>query len=104
MRQLNILRTKIVGRIAAASVAAVLFLAPHSIHAQQKLVEAKNIMAKLKGELSTIIPVIAISLLLFLVIGRVFRFISRSAFIRWAVCIITAGLAFYITNMLFEIS
>ncbi|MBX4335902.1 TrbC/VirB2 family protein [Bartonella raoultii] len=78
----------------------IMLLATQPVYAQAT---NKNIdlITGLQYGLSIIVPMIAAIILLFLLILCVFRFIARATFVRWAFSTIIAGVAFYVSNILF---
>ncbi|BBE10242.1 TrwL protein [Mycoavidus cysteinexigens] len=88
-------------RISAHSMlgAATLTLANAAI--AQGLSKATGVLQTLQNELTSIIPICATILLLFIGLAYAGRFLEKEAAIRWAIGIIIAGSAVQITAMLF---
>jgi len=66
------------------------------------LARAKGALETVKGELLTIIPVVAVIALMLLAVGYATRSVEKETFWRWAVGVIVAGSAAEITAMLFS--
>ncbi|MCZ2328770.1 TrbC/VirB2 family protein [Bartonella sp. F02] len=90
-------------KIAVSFASVILFLIIQPVYAEPAS-GIRDILRDIQAGLDTIVPIIAGIILLCLLIGYLFRLIKKSTFIRWAISIIIAGLAYYITNLLFHIA
>ena len=66
------------------------------------LTRAKGIFDEFKTELLTIIPVLAVIVLILFAIGYAAKLMEKETFVRWAIGIIIAGSAAEITALFFN--
>ncbi|WP_455481888.1 conjugal transfer protein [Bartonella sp. B35(2025)] len=102
MKQLNALQAKAGSKIGAAFAIIIMFLATQSVCAQT-IIRNIDILIGMQYGLSMIIPLVAAVIFLFLLVIYIFRLIARATFVRLAFSVIIAGVAFYISHVLFYI-
>ncbi|WP_455477903.1 conjugal transfer protein [Bartonella sp. B10] len=103
MKQSSALQARADSKIGTAFATAIIFLVTQSVYAQTKTKDM-DILICMQYGLSTIVPLAAAVIFVFLLIIYIFRLIAKATFARWALSIIIAGVAFYISHILFHIS
>ncbi|WP_330168316.1 conjugal transfer protein [Bartonella grahamii] len=101
MKQLNTLQSKIC-KISAIVITSVMLLITQSAYAQMET-KSLDVFIGMQYGLSIIIPAVAAIILLLLLLIYIFRIIAKATFMRWAVSVIIAGAAFYISHILFHL-
>ncbi|WP_336293867.1 conjugal transfer protein [Bartonella sp. CB169] len=106
MKQSDTSQPKIFRNMGNVFVMAIMFLEAQPGYAQKSVSEIIRNMDILTGMhygLSTVVPVTAIIILIFLLIIYMLRIIAKATFKRWVFSTIVAGAAFYISHLLFNI-
>lgn len=91
----------LLNRVIANSLLGATTLTIASTAIAQGLEKATGVLQNLQTALTSIIPICATILLLFIGLAYAGRFLEKEAAIRWAIGIIIAGSAVQITAMLF---
>ncbi|BBO60322.1 TrbC/VirB2 family protein [Mycoavidus sp. B2-EB] len=91
----------LLNRVSANSVLGAATLTIANAALAQGLSKATGVLQTLQTELTSIIPICATILLLFIGLAYAGRFLEKEAAVRWVIGIIIAGSAVQITTMLF---
>ncbi|WP_455476954.1 conjugal transfer protein [Bartonella sp. B41] len=103
MKLFYILQMKANNKMGAAFAAMIVFLVAKPAYAQE-VIKNINALIGIHYMLSTVIPIISAIIFLFLLIIYILRLIAKDTFKRWALSIIIAAAAFYISNALLHLS
>ncbi|MCZ2203607.1 TrbC/VirB2 family protein [Bartonella sp. A5(2022)] len=101
-KQSNTLQIRIRNKITAAFVAIIMLLMTQTAYAQT--ISYIRDVIEIQYALNIIVPIVAAFILLCLTIGCLFRIIAKSTFVRWAISVVIAGSAFFVSNVLFSVT